>query len=64
MQAHDLDSTYTALAQAVHAAGTRSELFLAMLSLKLMSQSDDAAHMQQCIQSVLHDLQTHEKEPV
>ena len=64
MQAHDLDSTYTSLAQAVHAAGARSELFLAMLSLKLVSQSDDAAQMQQCIQSVLHDLQTHEKAPV
>ena len=64
MQAHDLDSTYSALAQAVHAAGASSELFLAMLSLKLVSQSDDAAQMQQCIQSVLQDLQTHEKSPV
>jgi non-ribosomal peptide synthetase component F len=61
MQAPDLDSTYTALAQAVHAAGGRSELFLAMLSLKLISQSDDAAQMRHCIQSVLNDLQTHEK---
>lgn len=61
MQAHDLDTIYSALAQAVHAAGTRSELFLAMLSLKLISQSDDAAQMQQNIQSVLQDLQTHEK---
>ncbi len=61
MQAHDLDSIYTALAQAVHAAGERSELFLAMLSLKMISQSDDAAQVQQCIESVLHDLQTHEK---
>ena len=64
MQAHELDSTYTALAQAVHTAGARSELFLAMLSLKLISQSDDAAQTQQCIQSVLQDLQTHEKAPV
>jgi hypothetical protein len=61
MQAHDLDSTYTALAQAVHAAGARSELLLAMLSLKLISQSDDAPWVHQQIQSVLHDLQTHEK---
>ena len=61
MQAHDLDSTYTALAQAVHAAGERSELLLAMLSLKLISQSEDASLMQQHIQSVLQDLQTHEK---
>ena len=61
MQAHELDTTYSALAQAVHAAGARSELFLAMLSLKLISQSDDAAQMQQYIQSVLQDLQTHEK---
>jgi hypothetical protein len=61
MQTHDLDSTYTALAQAVHAAGARSELFLAMLSLKLISQSEDPVQMQHCIQSVLQDLQTHEK---
>jgi hypothetical protein len=61
MQAHDLDLTYSALAQAVHAAGVRSELFLAMLSLKLISQSEDAALMQQNIQSVLHDLNQHEK---
>ncbi len=61
MQAHDLDTTYSALAQAVHKAGARSELFLAMLSLKLMSQSEHAALMQQNIQSVLQDLQTHEK---
>ena len=61
MQAHELDTTYSALAQAVHAAGERSELFLAMLSLKLISQSDDAAQMQQYIQSVLQDFQTHEK---
>jgi hypothetical protein len=61
MQAHDLDSTYTALAQAVHAAGQRSELFLAMLSLKLISQSGDAALAQQNIQSALQDLKMHEK---
>jgi hypothetical protein len=61
MQAHDLDNAYTSLAQAIHAAGQRSELFLAMLSLKLISQSEDAALMQQTIQSVLQDLQTHEK---
>jgi hypothetical protein len=61
MQAHDLDSTYTALAQAVHAAGQRSELFLAMLCLKLISQSGDAALAQQNIQSALQDLKMHEK---
>jgi hypothetical protein len=61
MQAHDLDHTYTALAQAIATAGAKSELFLAMLSLKLISQAEDVAHIQQCIQSVLQDLQTHEK---
>jgi hypothetical protein len=61
MQAHELDTTYAALAQAVHEAGERSELLLAMLSLKLISQSEDAALMQQNIQSVLQDLQMHEK---
>ncbi len=63
MQAHDLDITYSALAQAVHAAGQRSELFLAMLSLKIISESENATQMQQCIQSVLQDLQRHEKAP-
>ena len=61
MQAHELDTTYSALAQAVHAAGERSELLLAMLSLKLISQADDASLMQKNIQSVLQDLQMHEK---
>lgn len=61
MQAHELDATYSALAKALHAAGERSELLLAMLSLKLISQSDDATLVQQHIQSVLQDLQTHEK---
>ncbi len=61
MQAHELDATYSTLAQAIHAAGERSELLLAMLSLKLISQADDAALMQQSIQSVLQDLQMHEK---
>jgi hypothetical protein len=61
MQAHDLDHAYTVLAQAIHAAGAKSELFLAMLSLKLISQAEDAAQMQQCIQTVLQDLHTHEK---
>jgi hypothetical protein len=61
MQAHDLDQTYTALAQAIHAAGAKSELFLAMFSLKLISQAEDAAPIQQCIQAVLQDLHTHEK---
>ena len=36
MQAHELDDTYTALAQAVFKAGSKSELYLAMLSLKLI----------------------------
>ncbi len=61
MQAHDLDNTYRALAQAVHSAGQQSELFLAMLSLKLIAQSEDAAQMQQAIESALQDLHTHEK---
>ena len=61
MQAHELDTTYAVLANAVHAADVRSELFLAMLSLKLISQSEDAAQVQQYIQSVLQDLHTHEK---
>jgi hypothetical protein len=63
MQAHELDTTYTTLAQAIHGAGKNSELFLAMLSLKLISETDDAHKVQKCIQAVLQDLQSHEKSP-
>jgi hypothetical protein len=60
MQATELDTAYTQLAQAIHSAGTKSELFLAMLCLKLICQSEDAQLIQQAIESTLQDLHTHE----
>lgn len=60
MQAFELDSAYTRLAQAIDQAGCKSELFLAMLSLKLVTELDDISKVERSISSVLHDLQTHE----
>jgi ABC-type transporter MlaC component len=61
MQPSELDATYTQLAQAIHSAGPCSELFLAMLSLKLISQSNAPKAMQQTIADVLSDLQDHDR---
>jgi ABC-type transporter MlaC component len=61
MQPSELDATYTQLAQAIHSAGPCSELFLAMLSLKLISQSNVPKAMQQTIADVLSDLQHHDR---
>ena len=61
MQPSELDATYTQLAQAIHSAGPCSELFLAMLSLKLISQSSAPDTMQQTIAEVLSDLQHHNR---
>lgn len=60
MQAHELDEAYTALAQAIGKAGAKSELYLAMLSLKLISLQDDAGLMTTVIHSTLKNLQAHE----
>ena len=60
MQAFELDSAYTSLAQAIDKAGHQSELFLAMLSLKLITECSDSAKIAESISRVLHDLQTHE----
>ena len=61
MQAFELDNIYALLANAIDHAGDKSELFLAMLSLKLITQIEDSASANSSIQSVLQDLQTHEK---
>lgn len=42
MNAHDLDTAYTALANATHAVGREQEsLFLATLALNLIAQHSD-----------------------
>ena len=61
MQAHELDDTYTALAQAVFKAGSKSELYLAMLSLKLISLQADAELMTSIVHSTLEDLLVRER---
>lgn len=59
MQAFEMDTIYTSLAQAIDKAGSQSELFLAMLSLKLATDIDDSKAVERSNQSVLLDLQTH-----
>ena len=60
MQAHDLDQSYTALAQAIDQAGAHSELFLAMLSLKLITQQQNNLQNLDAISVTLRDLQRHQ----
>ena len=59
MQAFEMDTIYTSLAQAIDQAGSQSELFLAMLGLKLATEIGDSKAVERSIQSVLFDLQTH-----
>lgn len=59
MQAFEMDTIYTSLAHAIDTAGSQSELFLAMLSLKLATEIDDSKAVECSIQSVLLDLKTH-----
>lgn len=60
----DLDTVYTALAQAVHASGRQSELFLAMLSLRLIAHSGNRAASEQAIAATLDDLRRHPAPPL
>ena len=60
MQAHDLDQSYTALAQAIGQAGAQSELFLAMLSLKLITQQQNNLQNLDAISDTLLDLHRHQ----
>ncbi len=60
MQAHELDDTYTALAQAIGRAGPKSELYLAMLCLKLITLQPDAGLVKTTVNSTLDDLLAHE----
>ena len=59
MQARELDTTYTSLAQAIDQAGSNSELFLAMLCLKLAIDVGDSARVEHSIQAALQELQKH-----
>lgn len=52
----ELDTVYTALADAVHASGPRSELFLAMLSLRLVARLQDAPAALAAIEQTLGEL--------
>ena len=63
MQAHELDQSYTALAQAIGQAGLQSELFLAMLSLKLITQQQSNVQTIEAISATLKDLQRHSINP-
>lgn len=60
MQSADLDDVYTRLAAAIEASGERSELFLAMLVLRLAAASRDAKACEAAIDATLRDLQRHE----
>jgi hypothetical protein len=59
----NLDTVYTRLAQAVQASGTESELFLAMLSLRLIADSGKWAFCEQAIAATLDDLHRHPAPP-
>lgn len=56
MTHQDLDSIYTQLADAILAAGDQRDLFLSMLSLKLLSQSEDFKASEATISEVLKAL--------
>lgn len=55
-----LDSVYTDLAQAIQASGARSELYLAMLSLRLIARAGDWPAAQDAIRRTLEDLAAHD----
>lgn len=56
MNAGDLDEVYTELADAIADAGPRSELFLAMLALRLIAGSGDAAACRAALRLTLQEL--------
>jgi hypothetical protein len=60
MEPADLDDVYTRLAAAIEASGDRSELFLAMLVLRMAGASADPQACKQAIDQTLHDLRRHE----
>ena len=60
MQAHELDTAYSELAQAITNAGAHSELYLAMLCLKLIADSDDVDPVKSHITATLAALQSYE----
>ncbi len=60
MQPADLDDIYTRLAAAIEASGEHSELFLAMLVLRLAGASQDPEACKGAIEQTLQDLRRHE----
>lgn len=54
----DLDTVYTALAQAIQASGKRSELYLAMLSLRLIARSGNLGASLEAVHCTLEDLES------
>ena len=56
MKASDLDEVYTELANAIAGSGPRSELFLAMLALRLIGASDDAGACREALRRTLEEL--------
>ena len=60
MQAHELDTAYSDLAQAIAQAGAQSELYLAMLCLKLIAGSSEMESVQLNICTTLAALQSYE----
>jgi hypothetical protein len=60
MQAADLDAIYTQLAAAIEASGDKSELYLAMLVLRLVGAAQDPQACTTAIEQTLADLKRHE----
>ena len=60
MRPADLDDVYTRLAAAIEASGDKSELFLAMLVLRLAAASRDPQACNAAIDQTLQDLRRHE----
>jgi hypothetical protein len=60
MQPPDLDDVYTRLAAAIEASGDKSELYLAMLVLRLLGAAQDPQACTAAIEQTLQDLKRHE----
>lgn len=56
MNPSDLDEVYTELANAIADSGPRSELFLAMLALRLIGASGDAVTCREALRRTLQEL--------
>ena len=59
----DLDDVYRALAEAVQACGPRSDVFLAMLSLRLLARQPDGPAALEAVAQTLREFELHEAQP-